>query len=115
MGGELDGGGGLVQRKTMGDEAADVEFPAEHEAGDFFLEGEVGGIAAEEVFFIHANLGEVERGGGPALGVGKEHHLAPAAQPAEGLADGGVRGDGDDGGVQGRRKKEEGRRKKRGV
>lgn len=55
MRGELDGFCGFFQGKTMGDQAADVELAGEDEAGDFLLQGEIGGVAAEEVLFINAD------------------------------------------------------------
>ena len=48
----------------MGDQGADIEFSAEYEAGNLCLEGEIGGIAAEEVFFVGADGREVEGGRG---------------------------------------------------
>jgi len=60
VGGELDGGGGLIQRKAAGDEAAHVEAAGKDEAGDFVLQREVGGIAANEVFFVEADGGQIK-------------------------------------------------------
>ena len=45
----------------MGDQLPHVEPAREDEAGDFALEGEIGGIAAEQIFFVHANGGQVQR------------------------------------------------------
>lgn len=66
MGGEVNGIGGFFQGETMCDKAAHVHLPGEDEAGDFFLQGEVGGVAAEEVFLVDADGGQVggEEAGG---------------------------------------------------
>lgn len=58
--GQGDGIGGLFQREPVGDEGADVQFPRENEVGDFVLNGKIGGIAANEVFFVQANGGVVK-------------------------------------------------------
>lgn len=44
----------------MGDQITHIQPAAEDEPGDFALEGEIGGIAADEVFFIHADGSQVE-------------------------------------------------------
>ena len=58
--GQLDGGRSFIQSKRMGDEFAQVELTAEHEAGDFALEGEIGRIAADEIFLVHADGSEIQ-------------------------------------------------------
>jgi len=68
--------------------------------GHFFLEGEIGGVAAKEVFFIHTNGGEVGGGGRAAPGMGKEEDLAAAAQKRLGLEKGGIRWNGNNGGIE---------------
>ena len=40
------------------------------------MEGEIGGVAAEQVFFVHADGGEVGFGHRAAFGVGEEEDLA---------------------------------------
>ena len=62
-GGQLDGGGGLFERERMGDQWAHVELAREDEARDFALEGEIGGIAAEQILFVHANGGQIKAEG----------------------------------------------------
>ncbi len=99
----------------MGDQSAHVQLAGEDEAGDFFLQCEIGGVAAEEVFFVDADGGEV-RGeeawglaiadcrlpiGRRAFRVGEEEDLAGTAHQFEGLLQGSVGGDGEDGGVEG--------------
>jgi hypothetical protein len=58
----------------MGDERAHVELTAEDEPGNFALEGEISGITADEIFFVHANGGEIQ------LRV-ESAHLTPALSP----------------------------------
>jgi len=86
----------------MGDEGADVEFAAEDEAGDFVLEGDVGGVAAEEVFFVHADGGEIHGGGFAATGMGEEEDFAGAAHEGNGLMESGLGWNGKDGGIEAR-------------
>ena len=57
MGSEIDGLGGLFQREAVGDQFAHVELAREDQAGDFALQGEIGGVAAEEVLLIDADGG----------------------------------------------------------
>ena len=100
MGGEFDGVGSFFEGELVGDELADIELAGEYEFGDVLLQGVVGGIAAEHVLLVHADAGEVGGCLGPASCVGKEHDLARAADELASLLDGGVRWDGDDGGVE---------------
>ena len=60
MGSQGHGGGGLFQREKMGDQWPHVEPAGEDEARDFALEGEIGGVAAEQIFFVHANGGQIK-------------------------------------------------------
>jgi hypothetical protein len=125
LGRQLDGGGGLLERKAMGDQLPHVEPARKDEAGDFALEGEIGGVAAEQIFFVHAYRGQIkaegrrlkaEVGTGTVLDfglrtldwglrnafcMGEEHELSATAQELQGLLHNGIGGDGDDGGVQG--------------
>ena len=39
MGGEVDSGGGLLERKLVSDDLANVQFSGKNQAGDFLLEG----------------------------------------------------------------------------
>ena len=57
---QLDGGGGLCQRKTMGNERAHVELAGENEPGHFILQREIGGVAAEQIFFVETDGGQVK-------------------------------------------------------
>ena len=100
VGRQFDGGGGFGQRETVRDEWAHIKLTAEHQPGYFLLQGEIGRIAAQQVFLVHADGGQVQRGGRPALGVGEEHELPAAAQPALGLTHCVVRRHGDHGRVQ---------------
>ena len=59
MSGEFDGFSSFLQWETMGDQSAHVQLTGENQAGDLFLKREIGGIAAEEVFFVDADGGEV--------------------------------------------------------
>ena len=61
MRGELHGVGGLVERKAVGDERAHIQPARKDEAADLLLDGEIGGVAADEVFFVEADGGEVKR------------------------------------------------------
>ena len=85
----------------MGDEGAYVQFARKDESGDFFLQGKIGGVAADEVFFVHADGGEVNAGADAAPGMGKQHDLAAAANELQGAGEGIVRWNGQDGGVDG--------------
>ena len=49
----------LLQRKAVCDERAHVKAAGKDEAGDFDLQCEIGRVAADEVFFVEANGGEV--------------------------------------------------------
>jgi len=64
---ERDGGGGFCQREAVGDEPADVEPAGEDEPCDFGLQGEVGGVAADEVLLVHADGRQIEAEGGREL------------------------------------------------
>jgi len=50
--GQGNGIGCFRKREAVGDEAAHVQPAGKDEAGDFGLEREVRGIAADEVFFV---------------------------------------------------------------
>src|SRR5258705_181148 len=101
MGREGDGVGGAVERKLMGDKAANVEFAGENQAGDFGLQQEIGGVAADEIFFVDADGGEVEGGFNATTSMGEEEDLAAATDEGLRFADNVVGGYGDDGGVEG--------------
>lgn len=62
--------GGLIEREAVRDEIADIKLAGEDEAGDFALQCEIGGVAAEEVFLVNANRGKIdgEETGGLILG-----------------------------------------------
>src|ERR1051325_6577416 len=100
LGGEGDGSSGLFQRKLMGNKAADIELAAEDQAGNFLLQKKIGGIAADEVFFIHADFGEGHWHFVAPGGVGEEEHLPAATDETLGFADHGVGGDGNHCGVE---------------
>ena len=126
MGSQGDGGRRLIQREIMGNERAHVEPAGENEPGDFALEREIGRVAADEVFFVEADGGEIKGKSGRrkaesgnrrrmfhfrfsifdfrlvSLGVGEEQNLAGAAHELERLRHGGIGGDGDDGGIEGK-------------
>ena len=91
----------------MRDKRAHIELTGEDEARDFALDGKISRVAADEVFFIQANGGEVQwkviTGFGGAFCVREEEDLAAAANELDRLTDGVVRRDGDDGGVEGLR------------
>ncbi len=63
MGSQGHGLGGLFKREKMGDQLPHVEPAREDEARDFALEGEIGGIAAEQIFFVHADGGQIKAKG----------------------------------------------------
>jgi hypothetical protein len=84
----------------MGDEAAHIELSGEDEAGDFFLQKDVGGVAADKIFFVHADRGEVQSGLLTTSGVGEEENLAAAAEKSLSFADDVVGWDSDDDGVE---------------
>lgn len=90
MGGEFDGGGGLFQGKLMGNDLADVQFSGKNQPRDFLLQGIIGGIAAEQVFFVDADTGQVRGRIDAAPGMGEEQNLPTSADQLAGLGDGGV-------------------------
>jgi len=90
----------FFERELVGDELADIELAGKYEFGDVLLQGVVGGIAAEHVLLVHADAGEVGGRLDAASRVGKEHDPARATDELAGLLDGGIRRDGDDGGVE---------------
>src|SRR3974390_2046258 len=91
MCGQFDGGGGLVERKLMRDEFADIQFPREDEARDLFLEEEIRRVAANEILFVDTNHRQVQRRLFPSTGMRKEQNLTAATQEALGLLDGRIR------------------------
>ncbi len=100
MGGQFDRARSPGERKLVGDKFTYVQPPRKHQLCHFALESEVGRVAANEVFLVHADGGEVEAGVIAAACVGKKQQLAGAAQEALGLENGGIGGDGDDGGIE---------------
>jgi len=52
---QRNGTGGFIQRKTARDQPAHVEPARENEPGGSALQGEVGGVAADQVFFVQAD------------------------------------------------------------
>jgi len=85
MGGELDGGSGLGERKLVRDEAARIQLAREHQARHFRLQAEVRRVAPDQVLLIHTYRGEINRCLLAAAGVGEEQHLAGAADQGLGL------------------------------
>ena len=59
-GGQCNGIGGLFQRKAMSYQLAHVEAAGEDEPGDFGLQCEIGRVAANEVFFVEADGGQIK-------------------------------------------------------
>ena len=86
----------------MGNELSDVELSGENQSGDVVLEGDVRGIAANEVLFVDADFGKVDWGFGTAAGMSKNEDLAGAADLVEGLEHGRIDWSGDYGGIDGR-------------
>ena len=84
----------------MADNVADIQLTGEDEARDFLLKGEIRGITADKVLFINANGRQIDTGGHATPRVGKEEGLSTAAKELLGLKNGGVRRDGDDGGIE---------------
>src|ERR1035437_2687576 len=100
VGGQADGGGGLLEREAMRDERAHIEPARKDQPGHFGLKREVGRVTAEQVFFVRADRGEVQGGRRAAARVRKEHELSAAAQRRQRLAHRVVGRNGDDGGVE---------------
>ncbi len=75
MSGEFHGGGGLLQGELMGNDLPHIEFPGKDEPGHFFLQSIVGGITAEQVFFIDTDAGQIHRGFNSTAGMGEEQNL----------------------------------------
>lgn len=103
VGGELDRFGGALQRELVGDEAADIQLAGENQARDFVLQQEIGGVAADYIFFVDANRREIESGFDASAGMGEEEDLAAAAHEGLRFADNIVGGDGDDRRIEGGR------------
>ena len=101
MGGEVYGGSGLVQRKLMGNEATDVEFARKDQSRHFSLQVKIRGVAAYQIFFINTDRCQVHGGFCAALGMREHKHLTATTDGGKGIANDGVGGDGDDGGVEG--------------
>src|SRR5689334_9370261 len=97
---QFDGGGGLVQRKLVRDEAADIQFSRENQFGNVLLEQHVGGVAANQIFFVHANGGEIQLGRLTAARVGEQQNLTAAAEQGLRFADDVIGWDGDDCGIE---------------
>ena len=55
MGCQINRRRSLLQRKAVSDERTDVESAGKDEAGDFVLEREVGGVAADQIFFVQTD------------------------------------------------------------
>src|SRR5260221_6851640 len=70
----------------MGDEGANIEFSRKNEASNFLLQKKIGGVAANQVFLVHANCSEIERSLVSAAGVGGEQELGAAPDQLLGLA-----------------------------
>lgn len=60
MRGQSDGFGSFLQGKPVSDEFAHIEFSGKDELRDFALNQEIGGIAANQIFFVQANRGKVQ-------------------------------------------------------
>ena len=44
----------------MSDQLAHIKVPPKNQPGHFRLQDEIGGIAAEQVFFMHADGGQIQ-------------------------------------------------------
>ena len=51
---------GLFQGKAVREERADIESPGKNQTGHFGLQREIGGVAANEVFFVQTNRSQIE-------------------------------------------------------
>lgn len=98
---EVHRSSGLGQREFVAQQRADVEPAGEDQSRDLLLEGEIRRIAAQNVLFIHANGSGIEGELVAALGMREQKELSAAPQAGQRVQSGGVRGDANDGGVEG--------------
>ena len=100
----------------MGNQTAHVEPAGEDEPGDLGLQREIGRVAADQVFFVQTDGGQIKGKSGNrqgeifrfpisdsqfvSFGVGEQQDLAAAAHELERLKHRIVGGNGDDGGVK---------------
>ena len=99
MGGEADGVGRLFERKTVADQWPDIHLARENQPRHFPLQQKICRVAADEIFFIHADSGEIEGHFIAAFGMGKEQHLAAGAHYVLALPHYRIGRNRDDGGV----------------
>ena len=59
MGRQLDGGGGLRERKLVRDEPARVQLPREHQPRHFRLQPEIRRVAPDQVLLIHTHRRQI--------------------------------------------------------
>jgi hypothetical protein len=94
MGGQVDGVSGLFEGIPMRDQWTNVEATGKNQSGDFLLQQKIGRVAADEVFFIHADFGEVEGHIVTSFGVGKQQDLTAGADHVLTLTHYGIGGNG---------------------
>ena len=102
MRGEFHGGGRFREREPVRDQRAHVELPAEHQPRDLFLQGEIRRVAADQIYFIHADAREIHRSFGSTLRVREQQNFSTTGQQLERLLHQRIHRNGDDDGVEAR-------------